>query len=471
MPFVRHGFASFVVLVVVALQGGGTRAAAEPLTGDLSSVLLRSHNSGRCLNVAATAAGTGPCWPDERIAIDVLDNGDVMLRNPATGSCLYANADGRFRAWTCAVGIADQRWVLDGTGDRRTLRSVHANKCVVSNGDGRFLVAPCDPAAPDQWWWIRRSPDAELVKLRSLNSGRCLDLTDAGPTTTPCDRNAGLALKRVGNQLMLGRNGRCIYANADGRFGSYPCNDAYPDHRWELVASGSDARLLRSAHAGKCIVSNADGRFALFRCVPAYNDQHWQLLPPPPCSSGTLLDDGATCASATEIAPNAITNGMTVALWVDGAYTESRVGVGDRAFRSYGLAAWGAYLAPQQDRFEASDAKLMARDLFVVEVAEDGTSLRFRHKGSGKYLAAALRLYAADRGPANDLFLTWSRANNLVRAWVPGQDHRLSLPDLFPYNAHTVPPQLLWQPPPDEGAVPGHAFLKFFAVTTTPLVP
>lgn len=179
------------------------------------------------------------------------------------------------------------------------------------------------------------------------------------------------------------------------------------------------------------------------------------------CAVGTLLDDGITCATRTEIAPSAITDGMTVALWVNGAF---------HAEQGKGLVvgAWGGFIAPMPDRpfFAGSDGALMLRDLFVVEVASDwAASLRFRNRVTRKYLAISYVsrvLTAVERSAANDIFLTWRRTNNLHLAQPEDLDSYLALPALYPFDGLIGMLRWVDEAPPNQ--IP---FLKFFQVTIT----
>ena len=279
-----RAFPSFVVVILLAfvlIARGGAVAHADPPAGDLSSVQLRSQHSGRCLG---TVGRPFPCWPDVQVAIDVVaGTNQAMLRSPfVKNSCLVVDEHGSAVPGDCRYAVP---WELMGDGDRRMLRYTGGDQCLYSNADGRYGIYKCVPANDDQWWYIRRPSPTERVRLRSLHSGRCLDVTAAGPTTTPCDGNPGLTLKVVGQEFTIGRDGQCIYANADGRFGSFACADAHADHRWNTHLTGRESRALWSVHAGKCIYANRDGRFGIFTCN-RHEDQDWELLlppvPPPP---------------------------------------------------------------------------------------------------------------------------------------------------------------------------------------------
>ena len=188
------------------------------------------------------------------------------------------------------------------------------------------------------------------------------------------------------------------------------------------------------------------------------------------CEDGALLDDGSACvAGKTEIAPAAIADGMTIAIWVEGAYHA----VVKRNGTTYELGPWGGYIAPSDDsHFLGSDSGLKSRDLFTAEVTEDRESLRFHNKTIGKYLAIGYHvgyLAGVDRSVGNDPFLTWQRSNNLVLTRPRDMDPLIGFADLLPVDNRMQSSLLLWNDGPATIESLGKTFLKYYQVTTIPV--
>ncbi|KDN80638.1 ricin-type beta-trefoil lectin domain protein [Kitasatospora cheerisanensis] len=271
---------------------------------------LLNPASGRCLNLA----GAGP-WGNENpvIAFDCTlgaDNekfritADGQLRNPVSGRCL--NVKGAGPTWDngtpiilfdCVAGAGNEKfeWTADGQ-----IRNPASGRCINVAGAGPtwpnntpVILFDCKGDPNEKFRPVADNEIPSAVgQLRNVGSGRCLNLTGAGPTwdnNTPVilwdckgDANEQFRLTADG-QLLNYVSGRCLNVKGAGPTWDngtpiilFDCVAGAANEKFEWTADGQ----LRNPASGRCInvagagpVWNNGNPIILFDCKGDPNEK------------------------------------------------------------------------------------------------------------------------------------------------------------------------------------------------------
>jgi hypothetical protein len=77
--------------------------------------------------------------------------------------------------------------------------------------------------------------------------------------------------------FLISSDNSCLYHNADGRQGTYYCNEAWNDQHWRFVKKNANSYMLQNVNSGECLYSNSDGRTGIYYCNDAWIDQFWSV--------------------------------------------------------------------------------------------------------------------------------------------------------------------------------------------------
>ncbi|PJN23660.1 hypothetical protein CG736_20475 [Kitasatospora sp. CB02891] len=273
--------------------------------------------SGRCLNLT----GAGPTWANGTavIAWDCIvgaDNekfrltSDGQLRNPASNRCLQVSGTGPTWAngtaivlWDCVAGAGNEKFEWTGDGQ---LRNPASGRCLNLTGAGPtwangtpIALWDCVAGAATQQFQVVADDQIPrpVGQLRNPASGRCLNVSGAGPTWpnfTPIilwdckgDPNERFQLTAEG-WLYNQTSNRCVNISGAGPV----WDNGTPVILWDCIADAGNEKFewtadgqLRNPASNRCLnVSGAgpvwdNGTSIILWDCKGDNNEKFQLAP------------------------------------------------------------------------------------------------------------------------------------------------------------------------------------------------